>query len=159
MVFEGDAASPPVGHWAIVVSSYNRSITAKLLEGALETFSAHGVPEDHVKVAWVPGAWEIPLAAKCLVDSRRYRAVVCLGAVIRGETSHDRHINRTVSRELGRLATESGVPVLFGVLTCETVEQAIQRAGGNQGNKGAECAEAALQMASLLQILPGLTRA
>ncbi|MEX0937805.1 MAG: 6,7-dimethyl-8-ribityllumazine synthase [Pirellulales bacterium] len=149
----------PSGRWAVVVSRYNQSITSKLLDGALETLASHKVPADQVDVAWVPGAWEIPLAAKCLVENGRFLAVMCLGAVIRGETTHDQHINRTVSGELGRLATDSGVPVLFGVLTCETLEQAIQRAGGNQGNKGAECAEAALRMVSLLQKLPGPTRA
>ena len=142
------------GKFAVVVARYNESITGRLLDGALETFRARGVGEQHVEVAWVPGAWEIPLAAQRLARSGHYRAVCCLGAVIRGETSHDEHINRQVSLNLGRIALETGVPVLFGVLTCHSVEQAIHRAGGNQGNKGAECAEAALEMAGLLRQLP-----
>jgi 6,7-dimethyl-8-ribityllumazine synthase len=105
-------------------------------------------------VAWVPGAWEIPVAAQRLARSGEYGAVCCLGAVIRGDTSHDEHINRQVSLSLGQIALESGVPVMFGVLTCHSLEQAIHRAGGNQGNKGSECAAAALEMAGLLQQLP-----
>jgi 6,7-dimethyl-8-ribityllumazine synthase len=102
----------------------------------------------------VPGAWEVPLAADRLAQSRRYAGVLCLGAVIRGETTHDEHINRQVSLSLGQIALQSGVPVLFGVLTCNSVEQAIQRSGGSHGNKGEECALAALEMARLLAKLP-----
>jgi len=105
-------------------------------------------------VAWVPGAWEIPLVAQRMALSEQYVAVLCLGAVIKGETTHDEHINRQVSMNLGEIALESDIPVLFGVLTCNTVEQAIHRAGGNAGNKGQECAEAALEMVRLLSKLP-----
>ncbi len=144
----------PEGKFALVVARYNESITARLLEGALEAFRARGVDDAKVDVAWVPGAWEIPVAAQRLARSGDYRAVCCLGAVIRGETSHDEHINRQVSLSLGQIALETGLPVLFGVLTCHSLEQAIHRAGGNQGNKGAECVEAALEMAGLLDQLP-----
>lgn len=148
-VFEGHLAAP-TGRFAVVVSRYNESITQKLLEGALATLVENGVNPDHVDVAWVPGAFEIPLVADRMARSGRYLAVICLGAVIRGETTHDQHINRAVSVGLGQAGLGSGVPVLFGVLTCETLEQAIHRSGGNVGNKGSECALAALEMVNLL---------
>jgi 6,7-dimethyl-8-ribityllumazine synthase len=139
---------------AIVAARYNESITGKLVTGALETLTAHGVASERIDVAWVPGAFEIPLVAERLAASGNYAAVICLGAVIRGETSHDQHINRALSLGLVEAALRSGVPVLFGVLTCDTLEQAIHRSGGNQGNKGSECALAALQMVDLLGQLP-----
>ncbi|MFM8252977.1 MAG: 6,7-dimethyl-8-ribityllumazine synthase [Planctomycetota bacterium] len=138
------------GRYAVVVSRYNESITSRLLAGALETLTNHGIAADAVDVAWVPGAWELPVVARHWAQSNGYSAVICLGAVIRGETSHDEHINRQVSLSLGQIAAETGIPVLFGLLTCHSLEQAIQRAGGNMGNKGVECAEAALEMVSLL---------
>jgi 6,7-dimethyl-8-ribityllumazine synthase len=143
----------PQGRFAIVVSRYNESITSKLLAGAEKTLSDHGVADDRLDIAWVPGAFEIPLAADRLASSGAYVAVLCLGAVIRGETTHDQHINRAVSLGIMEAGLRSGVPVLFGVLTCDSVEQAIHRAGGNVGNKGVECALAALRMANLLQQL------
>lgn len=151
-----DGRSGPVsGNFAVVVSRYNEHITGKLLSGAVETLRAAGVGEQAIVVAWVPGAWEIPLVAQRLAKSGRYVAVLCLGAVIKGETTHDEHINRQVSQSLGQIALETGVPVLFGVLTCNTLEQAIHRSGGNVGNKGVECAAAALEMVRLLAKLPG----
>jgi 6,7-dimethyl-8-ribityllumazine synthase len=152
-VFEGQLGGVD-GKYAIVVSRYNDNITSKLLEGALETLKSHGVPDDSIDVAWVPGAWEIPLVAERLAENESYAAVICLGAVIKGETTHDEHINRQVSASLGQLSLDTGLPVAFGILTCNTMEQAIHRAGGNVGNKGAECAEAALRMVSLLGKLP-----
>lgn len=142
------------GKFAIVVSRYNENITGKLLDGAVMTLRAHGVPDDAIDVAWVPGAWELPLIAERMAESEQYVAVICLGAVIKGETTHDEHINRHVSMALGELALDAGLPVAFGLLTCNTMEQAIHRAGGNFGNKGIECAEAALRMVSLLGKLP-----
>jgi 6,7-dimethyl-8-ribityllumazine synthase len=153
-VFEGSPTTPS-GRLAIVVARYNETITSRLLAGALETLAAHGVAHDAIDVAWVPGAFEIPLVADRLAGSRKYVAVICLGAVIRGETTHDQHINRAVSAQLAESAVDRGVPVLFGVLTCDTLEQAIHRAGGNVGNKGSECALAALEMVNLLGKLPG----
>jgi 6,7-dimethyl-8-ribityllumazine synthase len=135
---------------AIVVARYNESITRNLLSGALAALAEHGVGDQQIDVAWVPGAWEIPLVADRMANSGRYLAVICLGAVIKGETTHDEHINRAVSIGLGQAGLESGVPVLFGVLTCDTLEQAIHRSGGNVGNKGRECALAALEMVNLL---------
>lgn len=150
--FEGQLA-PLSGRYGIVVARYNESITSRLLAGALETLTAHGVADDSIDVVWAPGAFEIPTAAAALARSGRYRAVVCLGAVIRGETTHDEHINRAVSLAIGDLSLETGVPVIFGVLTCNNLEQALHRAGGNVGNKGVESAEAALRMAHLLDQL------
>jgi 6,7-dimethyl-8-ribityllumazine synthase len=140
--------------FAVVVARWNETITRKLLDGAVSTLKVHGVADKLIDVAWVPGAFEIPLAAQRMATSGRYVAVLCLGAVIRGETTHDQHINRAVSLAISQLALAANVPVLFGVLTCETMEQAIHRAGGNVGNKGAECAEAALHMVGLLKNLP-----
>lgn len=142
------------GKFAIVVSRYNDNITSKLLEGAVSTLKSHGIADESIDVAWVPGAWEIPLIAERMAESESYVAVICLGAVIKGETTHDEHINRMVSMTLGQLALDVGIPVIFGVLTTNTLEQAIHRAGGNVGNKGVECAEAALRMVSLLGKLP-----
>jgi 6,7-dimethyl-8-ribityllumazine synthase len=150
-----DGKSGPInGRFGIVVSRYNEAITTRLLSGAVETLRAGGVADDAIDIAWVPGAWELPVAAQRMADSQTYVAVLCLGAVIKGETTHDEHINRQVSLSLGQIALASRVPVLFGVLTCNTVEQAIHRAGGNAGNKGVECAEAALEMVRLLDKLP-----
>jgi len=151
-ILEGDSKVADC-RFAVVVSRYNDSITTKLLAGAVDTLASHGIADDAVDVAWVPGAWEIPLVAQEFARSGKYAAVLCLGAVIKGETTHDEHINRQVSISLGRIALDAGIPVLFGVLTCNTLEQAIHRSGGNVGNKGAECAEAALEMASLLRII------
>ena len=140
--------------FAIVVSRYNDSITKRLLSGAVSTLKEHGVQDSDVDIAWVPGAWELPLVTQRLAESRRYAAVICLGAVIRGETTHDQHINRQVSLSLGDISLRTGLPIAFGLLTCNSVEQAINRAGGSHGNKGNECALAALEMADLLRKLP-----
>lgn len=142
------------GRLAIVVSRYNDTVTTRLLAGAQETLRSRGVPDEAVDVAWAPGAFEVPMVAERLAATRRYAAVICLGAVIRGETTHDQHINRAVSLAFAETARQWGLPVLFGVLTCDTLEQAIHRSGGNVGNKGAECADAALEMIDLYRQLP-----
>jgi len=153
------------GRFAVVVARFNESITSRLLEGAVQTLSSHGVSDDRIDVAWVPGAFEIPTVANQLAASGRYVAVICLGAVIRGETTHDEHINRAVSNALCEIGVHYGLPVLFGILTCNTVEQAIVRSGGGAttgkdqtdkhiGNKGVDCAEAALEMVNLMSQLP-----
>lgn len=153
-VFRGDTDSADfTGRYAIVVSKYNQSITGNLLRGAVETLTAKGVADSDIEVAWVPGAWELPLIAQEFAESQRFAAILCLGAVIKGETTHDEHINRQVSLSLGQLALDHQLPVLFGVLTCNTLEQALHRSGGNVGNKGVECAEAALEMVALLRSL------
>ncbi len=135
----------------IVVSRWNESITSRLLAGAVETLARRDVPDQAIDVAYVPGAWEIPVVAQRMAGSGRYHAVICLGAVIRGETTHDQHINRAVTLSIADIAVRHDLPVLLGLLTCETLEQAIQRSGGNVGNKGAECADAALEMIGLLR--------
>ena len=164
-VYEGTRAAP-TGRFAIVVSRFNETVTFRLVDGATATLCARGVPSDQIDVVWVPGAFEIPTVAGRLAESGHYLAVLCLGAVIRGETSHDQHINRAVSLALAELGMRTGVPVLFGVLTCNTLEQAIARSGGEAssqgkdrpdshlGNKGADCAEAALEMVNLMAKLP-----
>ena len=129
-------------------------ITARLVQGASSTLTDHGVADGLIDVAWGPGSWEIPLMAQSMATSGLYSAVICLGAVIKGETTHDEHINRGVSLALMELGLKTELPVLFGVLTCNTLEQAIHRAGGNVGNKGSECAEAALAMVGLLSQVP-----
>lgn len=164
-VYEGKAAEAK-GRFAIVVSRFNETITSRLADGAVETLKANEIADEEIDLFWVPGAFEIPTVASRLVDSEKYDAVICLGAVIKGETSHDEHINRAVSLALAQLGLDTGLPVIFGVLTCNTLEQAIARSGGDAGtrgkdrpdsrigNKGAECAEAALEMLDLLSKLP-----
>lgn len=151
--YEGTATQPGDGRFAIVVSRYNATVTEKLLAGALHTLQERGVRDESIDVARVPGAWEIPLIAQRMARTGVYRAVICLGAVIRGETTHDQYINHQVSDSLGRIALEFNLPVLFGVLTCQSLEQALHRAGGNVGNKGSDCADAALEMVNLLSKL------
>jgi len=143
----------PTGSVAVVVSRYNTAITNRLLEGALETLAEEGVAEEDIHVAWVPGAWELPVAVQRFARRDEIKAVICLGVVIQGETTHDRFINQQVSGSLGRLALEYDLPVLFGVLTCQTLEQALNRAGGSMGNKGSECANAALEMMGLFEVI------
>jgi 6,7-dimethyl-8-ribityllumazine synthase len=151
--FSGISGALPPGRIAIVVSQYNGSITGNLLEGALTTLQQAGFPTERIDVIHVPGAWEVPGPTAILAKRESTLAVIALAAVIRGETSHDQHLNRAVSNALMDIGLETNKPVLMGVLTCNTVEQAIHRSGGNFGNKGAECAEAALQMIRLYAAL------
>ena len=151
-ILQGDAVDPS-DRYGIVVARFNQSITSKLLDGAISALREAGVPDDNVDACWVPGAWELPVVAKKLATAGRYSAVICLGAVIRGETTHDQYINLQVSITLGQMATELGLPILFGLLTCNTVEQAMHRSGGDVGNKGTDCALAAIEMVSLLKKL------
>jgi 6,7-dimethyl-8-ribityllumazine synthase len=143
------AAAAGIDEVGIVVSTYNASITDNLLDGALYTLGAAGLAREAIRVVRVPGAWELPLAAKWLAESERIACVIALGAVIRGETTHDQYINSAVSSALMDLMQTTGKPVAFGLLTCNTLEQAIQRSGGDVGNKGQEAAEAALAMVAL----------
>jgi len=139
---------------AVVVARFNELVTRKLLAGALEGLRAHGVADEDTDVAWVPGAFELPVVAKRLAASGLYDAVICLGAVIRGETPHFDHVAGQAATGIREVSVASGLPVIFGVLTTETLEQAIARAGGDHGNKGWDAAAAALEMASLLEQLP-----
>lgn len=136
---------------AIVVSRYNESITRRLLDGALETLKHHGVDDKDIDVVWVPGAFEIPVIAHKLANAGHHAAVCCLGAVITGDTTHDQYINQQVARALMEAGTHTGIPVIFGVLTCQNMQQAMDRAGGKVGNKGSEAATTALQMIDVLK--------
>ncbi|HWO71492.1 MAG TPA: 6,7-dimethyl-8-ribityllumazine synthase [Actinomycetota bacterium] len=140
--------------FALVASRFNGSVVRRLLDGALDCLRRHGVAEEDVEVVWVPGAFEIPLAARRLASSGGYDAVICLGAVIRGETPHFDHVAGQAAAGIARAAEESGVPVVFGVVTADTAEQAEARAGGKHGNRGWDAAMAAMEMASVLEQLP-----
>ena len=153
-VHEGSTRDAAGRRFAIAVARFNGVVTQKLLDGAIEGFRAHGVLDADVDVAWVPGAFELPLVASRLARSERFDAVVCLGAVIRGETAHFDLVAGECARGLQRVALETGVPCLFGVLTTDTLEQAMDRAGGKHGNKGWDAATAALELTSLLDGLP-----
>ncbi len=135
----------------IVVARFNEFITTKLLGGAMDGLLRHEVQEQDIQVAWVPGAFEIPLAASKMVKGGKYDAVICLGAVIRGATSHYDYVCNEVAKGIATISLESGVPVLFGVLTTENIEQAIERAGTKAGNKGYDCALSAIEMVNLLK--------
>ena len=137
----------------IVAARFNEFITAKLLSGALDGLLRHGVQGEDIQVAWVPGAFEIPLVASKMAKSGRYDAVICLGAVIRGATSHYDYVCNEVSKGIAMASLESGVPVLFGVLTTETIEQSVERAGTKAGNKGYDCAVSAIEMINLLRAM------
>ncbi|MBI4278982.1 MAG: 6,7-dimethyl-8-ribityllumazine synthase, partial [Armatimonadetes bacterium] len=136
---------------AIVVSRFNDVVTRLLLEAAQETLRERGAPEPDV--VWVPGSFEIPVAARHAAESGRYQAIICLGGVIRGETAHFDHVAGQAASGIQRVALETGVPVIFGVLTTDTLEQALNRAGGKHGNKGRDAALAAIEMATLLEAL------
>ena len=151
-VFEGKHGTADE-HYAIVVARFNELVTKRLLDGAVETLRRHGVREDHLTVVWVPGSFELPLVADRLAKSGKFAAVCCLGAVVQGETSHHEYINQQVAAGLMRSGLESGVPVLFGVLTCSSMEQAFERAGGKVGNKGSDAALAAIEMVNVLKQL------
>src|SRR5262245_35409454 len=133
-VIEGKS-TPGDEHYAIVVSRFNELVTKRLLEGALEAFRSRGVKDERLSVVWVPGAFELPLIADRLARSQKYAAVCCLGAVVQGDTSHHEYINHQMAAGIMRAGVESGIPVLFGVLTCSSMEQALDRAGGKVGNK------------------------
>ena len=135
---------------AIVVSRFNELVTERLLAGAIDTFRRHGLADDAVTVVRVPGSFEIPLPAKRLAESKQFAAIVCLGAVIQGETSHHEYINHPMASSIMQASLSSGVPVTFGVLTCQSMEQALDRAGGKAGNKGIEASLAAIEMINLL---------
>lgn len=151
-VYEGKVVADGL-KFGIVASRFNEFITSKLLEGALDSFTRHGVVQEDIDVAWVPGAFEIPLVARKLAESGRYDGILTLGAVIRGNTSHYDVVCAEVSKGVAQVGLKTGVPTIFGVLTTDTIEQAIERAGTKAGNKGAECATSAIEMANLLKQL------
>ena len=145
--------------FAIVAARFNEVVTAKLVSGAVDCLSSHDVDGEDVDVAWVPGAFELPLAARAFAKAGTYDAVICLGAVIRGETPHFDLVAGQAAEGIRRVAEDTGLPVIFGVLTTDTLEQAVERAGGAHGNKGWDAAMAAIEMASLLDQLPKEERA
>ncbi len=138
--------------FGIVISRFNSFISERLLSGALDALERHGaVLQDDVTVAWVPGSFEIPLTAKRMAGSAKFDAIICLGALVRGETPHFDHLASVVTKSIGTLSLESGIPVIYGVLTCNTMEQAIERAGLKSGNRGFDAAMAAIEMVQLLR--------
>ena len=151
-VYEGHLVGEGL-KFGIVVGRFNEFITNKLLSAALDALQRHGVSEQDVEVAWVPGAFEIPAVARRMVDMNRYNAVLCLGAVIRGATPHFDYVAAEVSKGIAKVGLDSGMPVVFGVITVDTIEQAIERAGTKAGNKGWDAAVTAIEMANLNKVL------
>ena len=149
-IIEGNITAKGL-RFVVVASRFNEFITSKLLDGALDMLRRHGAAENAVDVVWVPGAFEIPLAAKKLASCGKYDAVICVGAVIRGATSHYDYVCNEVSKGVAQAALATGVPVIFSVVTTENIEQAVERAGTKAGNKGADGAMAAMEMANLLK--------
>lgn len=139
----------------IVAGRFNEFITGKLLEGALDGLLRHEVKEEDIEVAWVPGAFEIPLIASKMAKSRKYDAIICLGAVIRGSTTHYDYVCSEVSKGIAAVSLNADIPVMFGVLTTENIEQAIERAGTKAGNKGYDCAVGAIEMVNLIREIDG----
>lgn len=151
-LYEGNLIAKDL-RFAILVSRFNEFIGSKLLDGALDAIRRHGGDESNVDLVWVPGAFEIPLIAKKLADSKKYDAVICLGAIIRGSTPHFDYVAAELSKGIASASMDSGVPVMFGVLTTDTIEQAIERAGTKAGNKGFDAAVSAIEMANLVKKL------
>jgi 6,7-dimethyl-8-ribityllumazine synthase len=149
--FEGNLVSEGL-KYGIVVGRFNEFITSKLLNGALDALKRHGVQEDEVAVAWVPGAFEIPLIAQKMAESGKYDAIITLGTVIRGSTSHYDYVCNEVAKGVSAINLKSGIPVIFGVVTTENIEQAIERAGTKAGNKGYDSAISAIEMANLTKL-------
>ena len=148
--YEGKLVSEGV-KVGIVVARFNEFITSKLLGGAIDGLKRENVSEDDIEVAWVPGAFEIPLIARKMAESGKYDAVIALGAVIRGATSHYDYVCSEVSKGIAQVSMNAGIPVMFGVLTTDTIEQAVERAGTKAGNKGFECAQGAIEMVNLIR--------
>lgn len=149
-VFEGTLVSEKI-KIGIVAARFNEFITSKLLGGAVDCLKRHGISEEDIEVAWVPGAFEIPLIASKMAGCGKYDAVICLGAVIRGSTTHYDYVCSEVSKGIAQVSLSSGIPVMFGVLTTENIEQAIERAGTKAGNKGFDCAAGAIEMVNLIR--------
>ncbi len=151
-VFEGNLLGEGL-KIGIVVARFNEFITGKLLSGAKDALSRHGVADENIDVAWVPGSFEIPLAAQKMAAGKKYHAVICLGTVIRGATPHFEYIAAEVTKGIAAVSLNSGIPVLFGVITADTLEQAIERAGTKAGNKGFDAATGAIEMANLMRVM------
>lgn len=149
-IYEGKLVSKDI-KIGIVAARFNEFITSKLLGGAVDALTRHNVNEDDIEVAWVPGAFEIPLIASKMAKSNKYDAIICLGAVIRGNTSHYDYVCSEVSKGIAHVSLNSDIPVMFGVVTTENIEQAIERAGTKAGNKGFDCAVGAIEMINLIR--------
>ncbi|MCE5200200.1 MAG: 6,7-dimethyl-8-ribityllumazine synthase [Armatimonadota bacterium] len=149
-IYEGQLIAKDL-KFGIIASRFNEFITNKLLEGALDGLKRHGASDDDLEIAWVPGAFEIPVIAKKMASSGKYDAVICLGTVIRGSTPHFDYVASEVSKGIAQVGLSTGVPTIFGVLTTDSIEQAIERAGTKAGNKGFGAAESAIEMANLLR--------
>jgi len=149
-MYQGNLIAKKSQKFALVVSRFNEFISSKLLAGAVDQLIRHGAAEESIDVVWTPGSFEIPLIAKRLAESKKYAAVICLGAVIRGGTPHFDYIAAEVSKGVAQVGMSTGVPTIFGVITADTIEQAVERAGTKAGNKGADAALSALEMANLL---------
>lgn len=152
--YQGKLVAPAKAKFAVIVSRFNEFVSARLLSGATDALVRHGVDQANVDVVWSPGSFEMPVIASRLAGSGTYAAIICLGAVIRGGTPHHQYIAAEAAKGIAATAMRTGVPCIFGVLTCDTIEQAIERAGAKAGNKGAEAATAAIEMANLLGQLP-----
>ena len=149
--FEGKLYANENDKFCIVISRFNDFIGSKLLEGAIDTFKRLNVKEENIDVIWVPGAFEIPLSAKFAAETKKYCAIVTLGAIIRGATDHYDYVCSELSKGIASVSMATSTPILFGVLTTDTIEQAIERAGTKAGNKGAQCAQSAIEMANLIK--------
>ena len=149
MLYEGDFRTP-AGRFAVVAARFNAAVVEPLTAGALDALKRHGVPDDRIDVVKVPGSFEIPVVAQRLGKSGKYAAVICLGCIIRGDTDHYDHVAGAAASGIARAGLDAGVPVIFGVLTCDTLEQAVHRAGAKAGNKGFEAAVTAVEMVNLL---------
>jgi 6,7-dimethyl-8-ribityllumazine synthase len=154
-IYEGTFAPPP-GRFALVAARFNAAIVDNLVAGALDGLKRHGVADEAIDLVRVPGSFEIPLVAQRLAAGGKYAAVICLGAVIRGDTGHYDHVAGEAAGGVARAALATGVPVVFGILTCDTLEQAVNRAGAKSGNKGFDAALTAIEMVNLLRQLPGV---
>ena len=140
--------------FGIVASRFNELIVSRLLSGALDALQRHGVSEDEIETAWVPGGFELPLVAKKMAESGKYDAVICLGAIIRGATPHFEYVAAEASKGIAQVSLATGLPVIYGVITADTIEQAVERAGTKAGNRGSDAAMSAIEMANLLRTLP-----
>lgn len=150
IVLEGHLTLTPGALYVIVASRFNSFITGKLLEGAMDAFKRYGIPDEAITLVWVPGAWEIPLVAKQLAGTGKYAAVICLGCVIKGSTDHYEHVSSESAKGMAQVALTTGVPVINAVLATQNLEQAIERAGSKQGNKGFDAVCTAIEMVSLI---------
>jgi 6,7-dimethyl-8-ribityllumazine synthase len=152
-VYEG-SFDPPTGRVALVASRFNTIVVESLITGAIDALRRYGVAEANIDRIHVPGSFEIPLVAQQLGRSGRYAAIICLGCILRGDTDHYEHVAGAAASGIAQAGLQSGIPIIFGVLTCDTLEQALQRAGGKAGNKGFEAAVTAIEMANLMAVLP-----